>query len=67
MIVTSLGMEQRMYPLTMKELVTGALSLPDFSASDDEDTQKAVACEVMWKSNTQYGVWQDELICQGRG
>ena len=44
-------------------LSQGALSLPDFSSSD---AQKAVVCEVAQKTNTQYSVWWDELIRQGR-
>ena len=41
------------------------LSLPDISASDDEDVCKAIACEAMWKSDVQYGNWWDVQICQG--
>ena len=47
-------------------LFHGALSLPELSATDDEDAQKVIACEAVWKSNTQYGTWQDELIHQGK-
>ena len=46
-------------------LSQGTLSLPDTSASDDEDTHEAIACEAAWKSNIQYGTWRDEQICQG--
>ena len=47
-------------------LLQGALSLPDFLATDNNNTQKAVAHEVTWKSYTQYGAWRDEQIHQGR-
>ena len=38
-------------------LSQGTLSLPDISASDDEDTHKAIAHEAAWKSDVQYGNW----------
>ena len=43
----------------------GTLSLPDISASDDEDTRKAIVHEAMWKSDIQYGNWREGQICQG--
>ena len=46
-------------------LSQGTLSLPDISASNEEDARKAIVCEVAWKSDIQYGHWQDEQICQG--
>ena len=32
-------------------------SLPDISASDDENTHKAVVCEAVQKSDVQYSNW----------
>ena len=47
-------------------LLHGALSLPDFSATDDEDAQKVIASKAMQKSDTKYSACQDKLICQGK-
>ena len=46
-------------------LSQGTLSLPDISASNNEDAHKAIACEAAQKSNVQYGNWRDEQIRQG--
>ena len=43
----------------------GTVSLPNISASNDEDGHKAIACEATWKSDVQYGNWRDEQIHQG--
>ena len=46
-------------------LSQGTLSLPDISASDNEDTHKAIVCETVCKSDIQYSNWRDNQICQG--
>ena len=48
-----------------ESLSRGTVSLPDISASNDEDTRKVIAHETMQKSDVQYGNWRDEQICQG--
>ena len=48
-----------------ENLSQGTVSLPDISASDDEDAHKAIACKATQKSDVQYGNWQDEQIHHG--
>ena len=38
-------------------LSQGTLSLPDISASNDEDACKAIVHKAAWKSDVQYGNW----------
>ena len=59
-------LEKRMHlTRAMKKLCHKVLSLPDISASDNEDACKALVREAVCKSDVQYGNWRDEQICQG--
>ena len=48
-----------------ENLSQGNVSLPNISASDNEDTHKTIGHKTAWKSDVQYGNQQDEQIHQG--
>ena len=52
-------------PLTRGMCLTGSMSLLDISVSDDEDTHKCKARELVCKSNTDFMAWKDKLISDG--
>ena len=43
----------------------GSMSLLDISTTDNEDTRKCKACELAHKSDIDFVVWKDKLICEG--
>ena len=47
------------------DISQGSMSLLDISATDDEDTRKCKACKLAHKSDTDFAVWKDKLICEG--
>ena len=59
---TAAGGEDADHSEDEEALSQGTVSLLDISKSDNE---KAAACEMVHKSNVQYGIWQDEQIHQG--
>ena len=62
---TAVGEEDAGHSEDEEALLQGMVSLLDISASDNEEAHKATAHVTAHKSNVQYGIWQDEQICQG--
>ena len=61
----SRGKEDALDSANEADVSQGSMSLLDISTADDEDTHKRKVCELARKSDTDFTVSRDKLICEG--